>query len=172
MDYREGFVNVDIDDKVKKDMKVNIELGLPFKDNAFDYIYTRHVLEHLHPEKLDFVVSEICRVCTNGAIVDAFVPYFSCGKTFQSYDHLTFFSYFTFTKRFTQLKILKRKLSFMRAEFPYTGKPILNKIAKIINPICSFLPNTFPSIYERGFCWIYPVEELHFKFRVVKKIND
>lgn len=173
-DYRKGFVNLDISDKVKKDYKINIEDGLrQFKDNIFDYVYSRHVLEHINPGKLLFTMDEIHRVCKPGAIVDIYVPHFSCGKTYQSYDHLTFMSWFTFIGNdFNKFKTIKRKLSFMRAELPYTGKPILNKLSKIINPILSFLPNKFPFIYERFFCWVYPMEEIHFKFEVIKCEED
>ncbi len=169
-DYREGFVNIDINPDVKKDFSVDIEKGLKmFKDNTFEYVYSRHVLEHIHPDKLIFVMSEIYRVCKPNAIVDIYVPHFSCGKTYQSYNHLTFFSYFTFSiKAFIKFKILKRKLSFMRSELPYTGRPSLNKLAKVLNPIFSFIPNAMPFIYERFFCWVYPMEEISFRFKVIK----
>ena len=173
-DYREGFVNIDINEDVKKDFKVNVEEGLKqFEDNSFDYVYSRHVLEHIDPRKLRLLMDEVYRVCNSGAIVDIYIPHFSCGKTYQSYNHLTFMSWFTFSvKEFSKFKIIKRKLSFMRDELPYTGKPILNPISKIINPILSFLPNLFPFIYERFFCWIYPMEEIHFKFEVVKNVEQ
>lgn len=169
-DYRKGFVNIDINEEVKKDFKVDFEKGLKlFKDNTFNYVYSRHVLEHIDPRKLRFIMDEIYRVCKPGAIVDIYVPHFSCGKTYQSYDHLTFMSWFTFSvKEFSKFKIVKRKLSFMRDELEYTGNPNLNKIAKIINPVFSFFPNKSPFIYERLFCWIYPMEEIHFRFKVMK----
>ena len=168
-DYREGFVNVDIRKDVKTDSIVNIEKKLPFKDNSFDYIYSRHVIEHIHPEKLKFLMDEIYRVCKNNAVVEIHVPHFSCGKTYQSYTHLTPISYFTFDcSEFSGFKIIKRRFSFMRSELPYTGNQKLNKIAKILNPIFSFIPNKAPFIYERFFCWIFPVEEISFKMMVVK----
>ena len=173
-DYREGFVNVDIDKESKADIIINLEKKLPYKDDRFDYIYSRHVIEHLHPEKIKFVMDEIYRICKNNAIVEIHVPHFSCGKTYQSYNHLTPMSYFTFDcGEFSGFKILKRRLNFMRSELPYTGNNKLNKIAKLINPIFSFVPNKIPFIYERFLCWIYPVEEVSFKMAVVKsKITD
>ena len=114
-------------------------------------------------------MDEIHRACKPNAIVEIHVPHFSCGKTYQSYTHLTSMSFFTFDcNEFKEFKILRRKLSFMRAELPYTGNKKLNKIAKIINPFFSYIPNRVPFIYERVFCWIYPVEEVAFKMRVLK----
>lgn len=168
-DYRQGFVNVDINRDVRKDKIVDIEKKLPFEDNVFNYVYIRHVLEHLEPRKLNSVMQEIHRICKKNAILEIHVPHFSCGKTFMSHDHLTFFSYFTFNKKcFQNFKMLKRKMNFMRSELPYTGNKRLNKIAKIINPIFSFIPNKIPFVYERLFCWIYPVEEISFKIRIIK----
>ena len=168
-DYREGFTNIDINKNVKTDKVVDIENGLPFKDDTFNYIYSRHVLEHIHPEKLKFVMDEIHRVCKKEAIIEIHLPHFSCGKTYMSYDHLIPVSYFTFDcKEFDGFKILKRRLNFMRSELPYTGNRELNKLSKIINPIFSFFPNKAPFIYERLFCWIYPMEEISFKMKVIK----
>ena len=151
-DYRGGFVNVDMRKDVKADKVVDFEKGLPFKDNTFDYVYSRHVIEHLHPEKLKFVIDEIHRICKDGAIVEFHAPHFSCGKTYMSYDHLIPISYFTFDcKDFSGFKILKRRLNFMRSELPYTGNNKFNRIAKIINPIFSFVPNKIPFVYERLF---------------------
>jgi len=170
-DYREGYVNIDISKDVKTDYVVDFEKGLDIlEEDSFEYVYSRHVMEHIGPRKLKFVMDEVWRVCKHGAIVDIFVPHFSCGKTWQSYDHLTPMSCFTFHgSDFIKFKLVKRKLSFMRAELPYTGNKKLNTIAKIINPIMSFFPNGFPFLYERFFCWIYPMEEIHFRFRVIKK---
>ena len=168
--YRRGFLNVDTTSKFKKDLYVDATMKLPFKDNTFKYVYIRHVFEHLPQDNLGFICKELARVCRRGAIIDLFAPHFSCGKTFMSHDHKTFFSYFTFTKgKFPHLKILRREFSFMRSELPYTGRPILNTVAKILNPFLSFIPNIIPFIYERLFCWSYPVEEVSYRFEVVKR---
>jgi len=39
---------------------------LPFDDNTFDYVYSNHVIEHIHGMKLDTVLAEISRVMKPG----------------------------------------------------------------------------------------------------------
>ena len=36
--------------------------NLPFEDNSFDLVFSADVLEHIHPEEADRVVSELVRV--------------------------------------------------------------------------------------------------------------
>lgn len=164
-DIREGFINIDIDKSVNADKHCNIEEGLPFKDNSVDYIYTRHCLEHIHQEKFNFVLEEIRRVCRDKAIVEIHVPYFTNVLTFRTLTHYTPMTYNSFNN--LGFNILKRKFSFFRTSFPYRQNKILN-ILKFVNPILSFFPNILPNVYERLFCWVFPMEEIYFKLEVVK----
>ena len=36
--------------------------NLPYEDNSFDLVYSADVLEHIHPEEADIVISELIRV--------------------------------------------------------------------------------------------------------------
>jgi ubiquinone/menaquinone biosynthesis C-methylase UbiE len=36
--------------------------NLPYEDNSFDIVMSSDVLEHIHPEEADIVVSELVRV--------------------------------------------------------------------------------------------------------------
>ncbi len=66
----EGFINIDISEEVKPDVVVNIEKGLPFKNNYFDYIYSQNTLEEIRPEHWNFILSEISRVAKNGCVLE------------------------------------------------------------------------------------------------------
>ena len=68
----EGWVNIDKDASVNPDIVRDLEKGLPFDDNSIDEIYAHHVLEHT--EDFIFVLSEIYRVCKNGAEIEIEVP--------------------------------------------------------------------------------------------------
>lgn len=168
-DYREGYVNLDINKMVKADIYCDMECGLPFEDNTFDYVYSRHCLEHLHKEKFRFVMDEIKRVCKNKAIFEIYAPYFSCSLTFRSLSHFTPITYGTFNNMGFQ--ILKRRLHLMRYSFPYSEHPVLNVIRKL-SPLVSFVFNVFPTFYERFFCWIIPMEEIYFKLEIKKGIPN
>ncbi len=70
-----GCINIDISKDVNPDKVVNIEEGLPFKDNYFDEIYSRHVLEHIRPQYWKFVLEEIGRVTKKGGIITLDLPF-------------------------------------------------------------------------------------------------
>ena len=49
--YKEGYVNLDILDNVKKDVKHDLnEFPYPFNDDEFDYILLDNTLEHLEAD--------------------------------------------------------------------------------------------------------------------------
>ena len=57
----EGFLNVDIGD-CEKDMRVDINKPLPFKDASFGAIKASHVLEHIEKKNFFYIFGEIHRV--------------------------------------------------------------------------------------------------------------
>lgn len=157
-EYREGWINLDIDPQWKSDILCDIEKGIPLKDNSIDFVFIKHVLEHIDPRKQAFIMSEIHRVCKNNAKIVIYVPYFSCSITYKTIDHISYMTYYTFDY-VPGFNLVSKKLFFFRKSFGYESK-IVTKIAYVINPILSFLPNLLPLIYERFFCWIFPMEEL------------
>lgn len=165
-DYRKGWINLDI--KKNCDFICNIENGLPFEDNKFEYIYARHILEHIHKEKFLFVLSELIRVLKPNGIIDIWCPHFACGITYRDIEHYTSISYFTF-KSNENIEV-KKRFYFFRDSFEYKEHKNIQQLLNILNPILSFLPNLFPLFYERFFCWIYPCEEVYFK--IIKKTQS
>lgn len=63
-DYREGYVNVDVNKKIKADVYCDFVKKLPFKNNSVDYVLCRNVFEHV-PDPLSFLL-EIKRVLKKG----------------------------------------------------------------------------------------------------------
>jgi len=164
-DYREDMINIDIDKSKKADIHCNLEKGIPVKDNSIEYIFTRHCLEHLHQEYFTFMINEMKRVCKNGAIIEIYLPYFTSFLYFRTMTHYTPMTLTTFDG--LGFEVINKKMYFFRVSYPYKENKVANTL-RIFNPILSFLPNTFPRIYERLFCWTYPMEELYFKLKVNK----
>lgn len=55
-DYREGWVNIDVDKRVKTDRCVDfLEKGIPFKANSVDEIFCKNLFEHV-PNPLAFLL--------------------------------------------------------------------------------------------------------------------
>jgi len=141
----EGAINIDIAREVNPDIVVNIEKGLPFEDNTFDYIYSEHCLEHVRPQYWKFVLEEIYRVSKNDCILELKLPFDNIGQRANA-DH-----YRTFTwGSFDQFKPdSKRKY--------YSGLTI-EKLNKTPNKLIRMFFYMFPFLKY----------EVHYKFKVVK----
>ena len=162
------WLNLDIDPKCKPDVVCNIEKGLPFKNNTFNEVYSAHTLEHIHPDKVRFVISEIIRVCKPEAKVTLFLPYFSHPTTIRTIEHKTPMGYYTLDN-IDGFRIVHKQLYFCRVSFPYVQKKWLNSLSKILNAVFNIIPNSFPLFYERFFCWTFPMEEIKFEAIIDKK---
>jgi len=72
-DYREGWVNIDINPDVKADIHRDLNKGLPFDDNSVDEVWCSHLLEHL--DDMIFAMEEIYRVMKPNAPITIRFPY-------------------------------------------------------------------------------------------------
>ena len=90
-----GHINIDKAKEVDPDKVVDIEKGLPFKDNTFEKIYSYHCLEHIRPGKWEFVLSEILRVAKHNAILELHLP-FDNWYTSTHFLHYRTFWWFSF----------------------------------------------------------------------------
>jgi len=120
-DLKEGYINIDISPEVGADVVHNLnDIPYPFKDNTFDYIYAKDVLEHLIPHRIPEVIDELYRISNKGAKWFIKVPFYNNRMTggnilhFRGFDTTSFdkydvghkISHYTNTK----LKILSAKL--------------------------------------------------------------
>jgi len=160
-DVKIGYVNLDIVKNDGVDVVHNLnEFPWPFSDNYFDEVYASHVLEHT--DDLKNIMTEIKRICKNGARVVIRVPHFSCGVSYRDPTHKRLFSFFTFDYfekskyELPEFKVIKKRLNFTRQAFT-----LLNNF---LNPIF----NLNPSLYERLLCWLLPCAEILFVLEVRK----
>ncbi len=167
IDIRDEYINVDrfITDGVN--IVCDFERWLPFKDNSFDYLYSRYVLEHI--DDIVKIMSEIHRILKPNGIAHIEVPHCSWFQSYASFDHKHFFTSNSFdcfresSKEgyFLDIKfkfnIVKKKLSWGEG---YKYKMIDNLINSIINRM--------PNFYERFLLWVIPINKIIFEMKVIK----
>lgn len=140
------FINIDKAKEVKPDQVVDIEKGLPFKDNSFDYIYSEHCLEHVRPGKWSFVLNEIARVAKNGCVLELKLPFDNIA-TRTNIDHYRTFSW----SSFDQFEIGNLRNYYSRLKL----KRVLKK----------------PFFIKRWIYYVFPIllSEVHLKYRIIKE---
>jgi predicted SAM-dependent methyltransferase len=72
--YVAGMINVDGNIMRKKDLWLDVTLGLPFPDNSIEGIYASHMIEHLSLKRVRKLFAEFYRVLKPGARVRLVVP--------------------------------------------------------------------------------------------------
>jgi ubiquinone/menaquinone biosynthesis C-methylase UbiE len=93
----DGFVNIDKSPHVKPDKVVDIEKGLPFENDTFEYIYSKNCLEHVRPQYWSYVLNEIARVAQDGCILELVLPFDNIGNR-TNCDHYRTFSFNSFSQ--------------------------------------------------------------------------
>ena len=162
-DIKKGYINLDEAKLKGVDIAHNLEkIPYPFKKDFFDEIYASHVLEHLN--NFTDVMKELHRISKKNAIIRIKCPYFASVTAFHPTHHVFFttksFNYFSpksknnymVTSKFI---VLKKKLKFARKNWPIS-KPI------------EWFVNLFQDLYERFFCFIFPMQEIEFELKVIK----
>ncbi len=137
-------------------------LPYPFKDDTFDKIVARHVLEHL--DDVVAVMKELWRICKDGAEIYIEVPHFSSASAFVDPTHRHFFSFYSFdyfdesTQKGSQYKYF--------AGFTIISKEITcSFLTKLVLPIIKWKPG----FYERRLSGIFPADYIKVTLRVKKK---
>ena len=151
-DYREGYVNCDMSNAVKRDLAIDLDsFQYPFKDNSVDEIFCSHVLEHLHsPEK---AWTEFGRILKKGGRVIVIVPHFS--RNWLSGTHKRAFSLPALDAFAVEgycphgvFKKIRQELHYVR-HVSYNDKSIF-----IIAPVIDWLANKHQTFCERVWCYL------------------
>ncbi len=161
-DVRPGYVNVDRVPLPGVDVVLDLESPLPFRDGAFDEIFSSHVLEHV--DRFVPLMGEMHRVCAPGGRLRHFVPHLSFFGSFTDPTHRRFFGYHSFDyfaddgdyNFYTPLRfrIRKREIRFYW---------INNARRRVNGRLLTWLINRVPLFYERFLCWMLPANELYFE---------
>jgi predicted SAM-dependent methyltransferase len=60
--YLDGFINIDGNFQRKTDYLLDVRAGLPFPDDSIDFLYSCHMMEHLHVDETIQLLRECRRV--------------------------------------------------------------------------------------------------------------
>ncbi len=88
----ETWINIDIRPEVNPDVIADIEKGLSYADSSVDEIRAHDVLEHINPDKVIFVMSEIHRVLKSDGVLHFFIPSTDGRGAFQDPSHRSFWN--------------------------------------------------------------------------------
>ncbi len=91
--YLEGYINIDIQERIHSDLVCDITEGIPFNDNTIDEVRAHDFLEHIPLGKTIFVISEIWRVLKPAGILEHFTPSTDGRGAFQDPTHVSFWNY-------------------------------------------------------------------------------
>ena len=150
LEYKEGWINLDFNEKLKIDVSHDLEkFPYPFEDNTFDEIFTENTLEHL--KDVVKVMEELHRISKPNARTEIIVPHYSGCMAFSHLTHKSFFGSGTFSnfekdswEKYSEVefKILKNKLIWLRCRNWFWIRPCKYIINKIIN-INQFISERF-----------------------------
>lgn len=177
--YKEGFVNVDIDPKVRPDIVHDLDsFPYPFEENSFSLIELDHCLEHLsNPFQ---VMSELYRVACDEAQIIVRVPHFSRALTHPDHKRgfdVSFPLYFKpeFSS-FMGTPLIGTQVVLRWLAQPYLKRRnlpwFLYYLGKAIDFPLSFLANLSPLVCSKLWCfWVGGFDEVKFVFTVSKRIH-
>jgi prepilin-type processing-associated H-X9-DG protein len=74
--YLEGFINIDANFQRKPDYLLDVRVGLPFPNDSLDFIYSCHMLEHVHVTEAISILKEWYRVLSPTGYIRLTLPDF------------------------------------------------------------------------------------------------
>jgi len=110
-DIIEGFDNVDIQKSPKITKSFDFDkFPYPFKDNTYDYVLSKQVIEHLiRPTKM---LNELHRICKPNSIIDIETCYYNNKGAFNDMEHFHYFSDQTFKHFVEETNKINKKRKF------------------------------------------------------------
>jgi len=141
----------------------------PQKDNSFDRIVLRHVLEHL--TDVLRVMEEVHRIGKPGALVEIHTPHFTSLNSYNDPTHKHQFSLLAFEffcggtmhgylvkSRF---KMVKREVFFwpLHDKLPFTPYHWIG---------LKWIAERHPNFFERFLCFLFPIMEFRITLQVEK----
>jgi len=159
-----GSIGLDKNKNVNPDIVHDLDkFPYPFPNDYFDYIYMRHVLEHLEePEK---ILKELLRIAKNATMLYIEIPHFSSYNA-HLFNHKKTYScqsFKVYCDENSNFELRKIELRWLR------DVDTTNIIRRFVNRILSFLANFNYHICERVWCyWVGGFGEIRIWIRIKK----
>lgn len=166
LDYRKGWMNADLNTKIKADVYCDFERELPFEANQFDYILFDGTLEHLTPQRVVSIMAELHKIVKPHGKIDIYVPHYSSVFAFSLLTHYTFFGIGKFDSMTEQG--VKSGENYSTALFKINEELIffLHKWLPIPNWIFNFGGRYWQRAMERF--QLFGFDEIHYELEVIK----
>jgi hypothetical protein len=155
-----GFVGVDRHPCGAARLLCDLAGRLPFRDGSVEEVWMDNVIEHVVDTA--FLMSEVARICADGARVTIRTPHFSSLASYRDPTHVHHLSYFsmghfesTAHRHYTGggFRIVRRKLSFAGGPLGLVGRTIFA---------------LSPEAWEKQFCFVFRGSTLTFELEVRK----
>ncbi len=154
LDIKEGFVNLDVRDIKGVDCIHDLDIfPYPFKDDTFDYVYSRNCLEQVNEAYRVF--RELHRICKDNAMLDITVYHFSSVNSF-SFHHKVHYNW-------GSINYLRDKFDILEYNIILSDNKTL-----IINMLEKFI-NKHRDFYEKSFMKnLIPAYQINFTLKAIK----
>jgi SAM-dependent methyltransferase len=135
----------------------------PLESDRFSRVFMSHIIEHF--EDAMKAMSEVHRVCKNGADVFIVTPHFSSHNSFQDPTHrrhlaVSSFEYFS-GKDFASFAGSAVAFDNVETRLTFGGNFLLDNAGRLISAASM-------RWYERHAAWIFPAWDIHCQLRVRK----
>lgn len=130
-----GYINIDIQERIKPDVVCDVVQGLPFKDNSIDEVRAYDFLEHIPLGSTMFVVNEIWRVLKPGGGFEHFTPSTDGRGAFQDPTHVSFWNihswiYYTHDE-YRDIYDIRAKFNIQNLQDVKTGEQIIHTYGRL-----------------------------------------
>ena len=131
----DGFINIDIQERVNPDVVCDVVKGLPYEDSSVDEVRAHDFLEHIPMGKTIGVIEEIWRVLKPGGLFEHFTPSSDgrgafCDPTHLSFWNILSWNYFAHDAH-RDLYGIKAKFEVVELRDVLTGEQIIHTFGRL-----------------------------------------
>ena|SRR3990167_2140439 len=164
-------IGIDISKKSDADIIFNIERGIPFPTNQFDFVYTSHTLEHIDPKKLVYILEEIWRVTKPHGKIKITGPHFTGASAATNPTHLRqgfssqLFCYFISENEYSNYGKIAFKVNKIFLRKGRTRNHLVNLIWATVETVANLNPLTCELTWAY---WVGGFYEIEFQLQPIK----